>query len=77
DEIKSLISREIVKRYHYKEGAMQEMLKTDKVFDKALEVLNNKELYKKTLQPPVEEEEEGTLEIQELKERVKEEYVVE
>lgn len=77
DEIKSLISREIVKRYHYKEGAMQEMLKTDKVFDKALEVLNNEELYKKTLQPPVVEEEEGTLEIQELKERVKEEYVVE
>ena len=77
DEIKSLISREIVKRYHYKEGAMQEMLKTDKVFDKALEVLNNEELYKKTLQPPVEEEEEGTLEIQELKEKVKEEYVTE
>ena len=51
EEIKSLLSSEIVKRYHYKEGAMQERLKTDKVFDKALEVLSNKELYEQTLQP--------------------------
>ena len=55
DEIKSLISREIVKRYHYKEGAMQEMLKTDKAFDKAVEVLKNKELYRQTLEPAAEE----------------------
>ncbi|HZJ79637.1 MAG TPA: S41 family peptidase [Dysgonamonadaceae bacterium] len=51
EEIKGLISSEIVKRYYYKEGAMQERLKTDKAFDKALEVLKNKELYNQTLSP--------------------------
>ena len=50
------------------------MLKTDKAFDKALEVLNNVELYKATLASP---EKEGTLEIKELKVKVKEEYVTE
>ena len=63
-----------MKRYYYKAGAVQEMLKTDKAFDKALEVLNNEELYKATLTPP---EKEGKLEIKELKEKVKEEYVTE
>ncbi len=51
DEIKGLISSEIVKRYYYKAGAVQESLKTDKTFDKAVEVLKNKELYKQTLMP--------------------------
>lgn len=73
EEIKSLLASEIVKRYHYKEGAMQERLKSDKVFDKAIEVLNNKELYNQTLAPPAKEEE-GTLEIVVPTEKVKEEY---
>ena len=51
DEIKGLISSEIVKRYYYKTGAVQESLKTDKTFDKAVEVLKDKELYKQTLLP--------------------------
>lgn len=51
DEIKNLISSEIVKRYYYKKGAVQESLKTDKVFDKAVEVLKDKSLYEQTLQP--------------------------
>ena len=55
EEIKGLISSEIVKRYYYKEGAMQERLKTDKAFDKALEVLKNKELYNQTLSPVVDD----------------------
>lgn len=53
DEIKSLISSEIVKRYYYKSGAVQEMLKTDKAFDKAVEVLKDNVVYKQTLQPAV------------------------
>lgn len=51
DEIKGLISSEIVKRYYYKTGAVQESLKTDKTFDKAVEVLKDKALYKQTLMP--------------------------
>lgn len=51
DEIKKLISSEIVKRYYYKKGAVQESLKTDKVFDKAVEVLKDKSLFEQTLQP--------------------------
>ena len=54
DEIKSLISSEIVKRYYYKSGAVQEMLKTDKAFDKAVEVLKDNVVYEQTLQPAVE-----------------------
>ncbi len=53
DEIKSLISSEIVKRYYYKSGAVQEMLKTDKAFDKAVEVLKDNAVYEQTLQPAV------------------------
>ena len=51
DEIKSLISSEIVKRYYYKTGAVEESLKTDKTFDKAVEVLKDKPLYEQTLKP--------------------------
>ena len=60
-EIKRIISSEIVKRYYYKAGAIQESLKADKAFEKAVEVLENKALYKQTLEPnfkdtpPVEE----------------------
>ena len=51
DEIKSLISSEIVKRYYYKTGAVQESLKTDKAFDKAKEVIKDMRLYEQTLKP--------------------------
>ena len=51
DEIKGIISSEIVKRYYYKTGAVQESLKTDKTFKKAIEVLKDKALYKQTLLP--------------------------
>ena len=51
DEIRSLVSSEIVKRYYYKTGAIQESLKTDKTFDKAVDVLKDKDLYNQTLEP--------------------------
>ena len=56
DEIKRLISTEIAKRYYFQEGGMIETLKDDKTLKKALEVLADKELYKKTLSRPEEKE---------------------
>ena len=54
DDIKKIISAEIVKRYYYQEGEMIENLKGDKTLAKALEVLADRELYRKTLSGPEE-----------------------
>ncbi len=54
DDIKKLIAAEIVKRYYYQEGAMIENLKDDKTLQKALDVLADRELYRKTLSGPEE-----------------------
>ena len=54
DDIKKLIAAEIVKRYYYQEGAMIENLKDDKTLQKALDVLADRELYRKTLSRPEE-----------------------
>lgn len=70
DEIKSLISSEIVKRYYYKSGAVQEMLKTDKAFDKAVEVLKDNVVYEQTLQPVPKNMPSG----QEIKEKLEKQY---
>ena len=70
DEIKSLISSEIVKRYYYKTGAVQESLKTDKIFDKAVEVLKDKVIYKQTLKPMPE----NMPSVEEIKEKLKKQY---
>ena len=48
-DIKPLIAEEIVKRYYYERGAVQEMLKDDAELKKALEVLQNPEEYKNVL----------------------------
>lgn len=70
EEIKSILSSEIVKRYHYKKGAAQERLKTDKVFDKAIEVLQDKTMYKQTLQPTPD----NMPSSKEIKEKVEKQY---
>ena len=44
-DIKPLIAEEIVKRYYFERGAVQEMLKDDAELKKALEVLQNPEEY--------------------------------
>ncbi len=54
EDIKKLIATEIVKRYYYQEGELIESLKGDKTLQKALEVLADRELYKKTLSRPEE-----------------------
>lgn len=52
DKIKKLLASEIVKCYYYQKGELLESLKEDEVLDKALEVLDNQELYNKTLSTP-------------------------
>jgi carboxyl-terminal processing protease len=54
--IKKMISSEIMKRYYYQRGQLVDSLKDDKVLDKAIEVLNDPELYKQTLAAPKKEE---------------------
>ena len=50
-EIKHIISSEIIKRYYYQRGEVQFNLRDDAVFQKALEVLKDKEIYLNTLKP--------------------------
>ena len=51
-EVKKAMATEIVKRYYYQRGELQESLKGDAVFEKALQVLADPELMKKTLSKP-------------------------
>ena len=72
-EIKRLISSEIVKRYYYKSGAVQESLKTDKAFEKAIEVLDDKVVYEQTLKP----QPKNMPSREELKEKIEKQYSTE
>ena len=58
EQIKQIISIEIVKRYYYQKGELIESLKEDKVLKEAIRVLEDKELYGKTLSAPKQSEEE-------------------
>ena len=49
EQIKKILSVEIVKRYYYQEGEIIEGLKNDLVFEKALSVLADQTLYNQTL----------------------------
>ncbi|MDR1718243.1 MAG: S41 family peptidase [Prevotella sp.] len=57
DDITRQINTEIIRRYHYQKGEYIYTLKNDKELAKAVEVLNDPELYKKTLSAPAEESE--------------------
>ena len=59
DQVKKVLASEIVKRYYYQSGNLQESLKDDKVLDKALEVLADPALYVRTLSAPEKKEEEA------------------
>lgn len=52
DPIKRLINTEIIRRYHYQKGVAKYELEHDQDLAKAIEVLNDTELYKKTLSAP-------------------------
>ena len=54
-DIKPLIAEEIVKRYYFEKGAVQETLKDDADLKKAIEVLQQSEEYKKVLTVAVKE----------------------
>lgn len=51
-EIKPMLAEEIVKRYYYEKGAVQEGLKDDADLKKALEILQNPTEYAKLLSAP-------------------------
>jgi len=57
-DVKRLISSEIVKRYYYKKGEVQQNLNDDSTLQKAIEVLKDKKLYEETLKPSSEKKEE-------------------
>ena len=48
-DIKPLLAEEIVKRYYYEKGAVQETLKEDRDLKKAIEVLQSSQMYKGVL----------------------------
>ncbi len=48
-DVELMLSTEIVSRYYYQSGELQQSLKTDRCLKEAINVLNNEELYKKTL----------------------------
>jgi len=50
-DIKQLVASEIIKRYYYERGEIQYNLRDDQTFQKALEVLNDKEQYYNALRP--------------------------
>ena len=55
EDIKPLIAEEIVKRYYFEKGAVQETLKDDADLKKAIEVLQQPKEYKKVLTVAVKE----------------------
>ena len=46
-----MIESEIVQRYHYKKGVLRHQLSDDKVYDKAIELLSQPEVYRSIIQP--------------------------
>ena len=61
--IKRLLSSEIVKRYYYQKGEVQQSLKNDNILQKAIEVLKDKELYDDTLKSSPDKKEEVALSV--------------
>ncbi len=56
-QIKKLIASELMKRYYYQRGELINSLQDDPVLEKALEVLSDPALYRKTLSAPESESE--------------------
>ena len=70
DMIKSMIETEIMQRAYYKKGVLIHQLSSDKVFDKAMELLRDPESYHSVLQP----EATDIPPAEEIKERLKDQY---
>ena len=61
DQIKKLLTSEIMKRYYFQKGELINSLKEDDVLDKALEELGAPALYQQTLEAPGKVEKTATL----------------
>ncbi|MDE5739158.1 MAG: peptidase S41, partial [Bacteroidaceae bacterium] len=48
-DIRKLLANEIVRRYYYQAGTVEEMLKDDEDLQRALDVLNNESEYNKII----------------------------
>ncbi len=55
-QIREFLSQEIITRYFYQKGAAMERLKDDDCLEKAVDVLNDTDRYKKILSAPVKDE---------------------
>jgi carboxyl-terminal processing protease len=51
EEIELMLSTEIVSRYYFQKGELQQSLKFDPCLKRSLEVLKDMDLYRKTLRP--------------------------
>ena len=51
EEIKSVLESDIVARYYFRRGVVQQQLKTDKDLKTALEILTDTERYESLLKP--------------------------
>jgi carboxyl-terminal processing protease len=49
--IKNMIETEIMQRFHYKKGVLLHQLASDKVYHKAIELLQDRPGYHRVLQP--------------------------
>ena len=59
EEIKSVLESDIVARYYFRRGVVQQQLKTDKDLKTALEILTDTERYESLLKPVKNEKEKG------------------
>lgn len=51
DEITSFLTESIIQRYYYLQGVIEYKVQHDQEVAKAVEVLNDKEVYRNTLKP--------------------------
>lgn len=70
EDISSMIESEIVQRFYYKKGVLLHQLSSDKVYDKAVEILRDPEIYQSILHPRPEKVPPAT----KLKERLENQY---
>ena len=61
EQINKLMASEIMKRYYFQKGELINSLKEDEALDKALEVLGDPALYRRTLEAPEKAEKTATL----------------
>ena len=47
EDVRPYVEDEIVSRYYYQRGRSEHLLRNDKVFDRAVELLNDEEAYRK------------------------------